>query len=209
MNRPDPTKQKIEPLRSPLFNAGPHWVPYITFSVSGEPKAQPRPRAYSLNGKARMYNPNSANEWKKLIGFTGAHVHGHRDPLNEPLRVDCIFLFPRPQRIQAKVYDRWLYGDREFPHCGRPDLDNLLKAVLDALVDSPVISEDKVVIESSCRKYYHAVGEYPGALIRIWKTAETSEIADKNAEISAIMPRNFRGHTGDAEALINKIREKG
>jgi len=39
----------------------------IHFFVSGDPKAQPRIRAFAINGHARVYDPGTAEGWKSLI----------------------------------------------------------------------------------------------------------------------------------------------
>ena len=45
----------------------------ISFSVDGEPKAQPRPKAFARNfgnkWQARVYDPGTAEGWKSLIAI--------------------------------------------------------------------------------------------------------------------------------------------
>jgi len=39
----------------------------VSFQVAGEPKPQPRPRAYRRGAHASVYNPDSADAWKAAV----------------------------------------------------------------------------------------------------------------------------------------------
>ena len=49
----------------------------------------------------------------------------------------------------------------------RPDLDNLNKAVIDAMQDAGVYTDDSIIIKLSSEKKYCAPGEKEGAFISI------------------------------------------
>ncbi len=108
----------------------------IRFVVRGLPVAQPRHKIRAFmpaNGKrpiAQTYLPSShpVNDWKEAIreGVTDA-MQG-RSPLVVALSVRLTFGMPRPS---SKVWKRKAMP--MYPHTAKPDVDNLAKAVLDAL----------------------------------------------------------------------------
>jgi len=53
------------------------------------------------------------------------------------------------------------------PHTARPDLDNIIKATLDGLVDAGVLDDDKCVVSLRCSKRYAAPGEQPHGVVRL------------------------------------------
>lgn len=137
----------------------------ITFRVYGEPKAQPRPRAFAKKigstFTARVYDAGTAEEWKGLIAL---EVRGLLPPvpLEGPIRLDATFLFDRPKRLLRKRDP-----DERIPHVAKPDRDNLEKALLDCLTQLRLLVDDCQVCAGEVRKFYVARGERPGAEITI------------------------------------------
>ncbi len=117
--------------------------------VNGIPKAQPRPR---MTFSGHVYNPISANDWKNQI--KAAFLPFKRPPITAPIRLQVSFFMPRPKRLK---------GDDPIPHIAKPDTDNLLKAVMDAMTDARVWKDDAQVYAIKSGKWY-AEGE-PGAWI--------------------------------------------
>lgn len=119
--------------------------------VDGMPKAQPRCRR-SRNGG--VYTPHSSDAWKRNIAVA---VCGWRHlPLNEPLGLSLEFSLPRPQRLGP--------GDR-LPHTGKPDVDNLAKAVMDVLARSKIVRDDALFWRVDAEKYYAPSAGRTGCLI--------------------------------------------
>jgi len=137
------------------------WKQVADLVVYGVPKAQPRPRSFAVKGKARMYNPATAEGWKQRIG-TAALTQRPGTPLQGPLRVSIDFYLPRPKRLCRKK-------DPNGPirHTAKPDRDNLEKAVLDALTAIGFWGDDCQVCAGQVRKFYHGKDAQPGARIRI------------------------------------------
>lgn len=133
----------------------------ITIRIDGEPKAMGRARAMSMHGKARVYNPTTAEGWKSLVA---AAFGPHRPPTPHegPLRIDIDFHFPRPKRLMRKK-------DPEGPvwHTAKPDRDNSDKAVLDTLKTIGMYRDDAQVCNGRIRKFYHAKDEIPHAVITV------------------------------------------
>lgn len=113
-------------------------MPTISFFVPGIPVAKGRPRAYKMNnGRIGTYTPDKTVDWeRKVRGY--ANDVKPATPIDEPLTVCIEFTLLKPKSVSKK---------RQFPSV-KPDLDNLEKAVLDAM--NGLIYKDDALI---CRKY--------------------------------------------------------
>lgn len=137
----------------------------ICFSVQGEPKAQPRPKAARRGSFVHIYTPATAKNWKGLVA-SAAKPFLSDEPLDQPLRLDCIFKMPRPKAHYLKsglrpTAPKW--------HVGKPDTDNLTKAVMDCLTDAGMWRDDSIICVSSCVKVYANSPEEVGVTINIDK----------------------------------------
>ena len=138
----------------------------LTIRVTGIPKAQPRHRAFAQRQKgggfrARVYDPGTAEGWKGMIAQ--AIAENSIETILNPSRIDIVWLFPRPKRLLRKRDP-----EGRIPHTAKPDRDNLDKAVMDALVQLNVLSDDCIVWDGRLSKYYAAKDEAPGAIITIY-----------------------------------------
>lgn len=132
----------------------------ITFRVMGIPKGQPRPRAASFGGKARVYDPRTAESWKEAISWVAKH-HRPEEPITGPVAVDLTHYMPRPK---AHFNKHGVKPDAPFHHTGKPDTDNLAKAALDCLTQLGFWRDDSQVCSLAVSKEY---SEQPGARIVI------------------------------------------
>ncbi len=118
----------------------------ITFSVPGEPVPQPRPRVSTRGGFARAYVPatHPVHAYRQTLA-AAARAAGLGET-GEPLNVVIDAVFQRPKSHLRKSGVR-----PDAPRLPRPDVDNLAKAVLDALQD--VMGDDthvaRLVVEKS------------------------------------------------------------
>lgn len=108
--------------------------------VYGDPKAQPRPRAFArkMGNKyvARVYDADTADAWKQSVvakcrELSSAPDHHYPRSL---VKVEIAFYFPRPK--SHLLSDGKLKLKAPSAHTQKPDLDNLAKAVLDAITES-------------------------------------------------------------------------
>jgi len=119
-------------------------------TVWGIPKAQPRARAYRKGAHAAVYDPGTAADWKRQIILAVRAEPGFATaPWSGPIRLDLWFFMPRPKRLCRKRDP-----DGSFPCPGRPDRDNLEKAVMDALVDAELLLDDAQVCAGEVWKLY-------------------------------------------------------
>ena len=149
----------------------------IYIEVRGEPKGQPRPRAFSMGGRVRVYNPATAEGWKSAIA-SAALPHVPPMPLQGPLRVDVAFVFKRPNaHFGTGKNAAVLKATAPQFHVAKPDRDNLDKAVLDALTTIGMWHDDAQVAMGTLSKRYARPGELAGATILIEPLLEAAEDA--------------------------------
>jgi Holliday junction resolvase RusA-like endonuclease len=118
----------------------------IAFSVLGEPVPQPRPRVSTRGGFARAYVPKEhpVHAYRQLLAAAAraAGLGKTGEPLN--VVIDAVFERPKSHLNKAGVKGT-------APRLPRPDVDNLAKAVLDAL--QGVMGDDtnvaRLVVEKS------------------------------------------------------------
>jgi Holliday junction resolvase RusA-like endonuclease len=130
----------------------------IDFFVAGIPKAQPRVKAFVRGGHAGVYTPDSAESWKQAVRQQ-AIANAPESLITGPIRLELDFFLPRPKAH----LDKHGVPKAKSPvwHCKKPDLDNLIKAVTDAITDTQRIwLDDSQICEITATKTYamNAVG---------------------------------------------------
>lgn len=152
----------------------------ISFYVQGTPIPQPRPQVSTQGGFARAFVPKKhpVHAWREAVrvGACGALAISWlsgRAPVAGPLALSVKLYLPRPKshygtgRNAAKV-------KRSAPALPavRPDLDNYLKAIQDAL-DGVLWKDDGQVVQITAAKLY-ADGREPGATITVKQAGEVA-----------------------------------
>lgn len=86
--------------------------------------------------------------------------------LHGPVTVEIDFAFPRPKAHygSGRNIDR-LKATAPFWHTKHPDLDKLIRSILDALTEAGVVTDDGQVCRVLATKRYTTTDERPGALI--------------------------------------------
>jgi len=100
------------------------------------PVAQPRQRISTIGGHARSYLPKKHPVHRYKLALQHAAREAGIEPGNGPLTVGLVFYLPMPASWSKRKRAAMLHS----PHCQKPDLDNLAKAVLDGL--QPIIGDD-------------------------------------------------------------------
>lgn len=123
----------------------------VTFHVHGQPVPQPRVRVSSAGGFARAYVPakHPVHAYRKAIE-AAAREAGVK-PAIEPVDVIVMAQFERPKSHMTKKGVK-----ATAPRLPRPDVDNVGKAVLDAL--QPVLGDDTIVGRLVVAKRYSDAG---------------------------------------------------
>ena len=112
------------------------------FSIPGKPYPLKRPRRASFGG---MFDPKENIEAKKLVAQVAKLAI--KKPIEGPVRLAATFWFERPK----SHYGKTLKPSAPIEHTQRPDVDNLIKTVLDGL-NGIAWADDAQVIEVSGRK---------------------------------------------------------
>lgn len=126
----------------------------IRFTVPAVPVAQPRPRAVSMNGSARVFGAPKSHP---VHAFKATCRMACEDivnvPLEGPLAIVLAFILPRP-KLPKKL------GTHRLPHTKRPDFDNLEKSVVDALTGR-AWKDDAQLCDVRTTKWIAAADEAP------------------------------------------------
>lgn len=121
----------------------------LEFTLHGTPQAKGRPRFY--NGRAVTDAKTRAAEQSILAAYLVAA--GSREPHDGPVSVEITCTFRPADSWPKWKRERALAG--EWPHLGRPDLDNLLK-LLDGL-NGVAWLDDSQLIDVRATKHYGPV----------------------------------------------------
>ena len=139
----------------------------IRFTVHAIPIAQPRQRhrVVSSRGKhfATNYTPKSdpVNTFKAAVQLTASQVYKSA-PLEGPIGMDVILVFPRPKTVAKKL------GDCRLPHDVKPDRDNVYKALSDAM-NGLIYRDDSQICDGRIVKCRAAADEQPHVEVTIWE----------------------------------------
>ena len=124
----------------------------LDFFVAGIPKAQPRVKAFVRGGHAGVYTPDSAESWKQAVRRQ-AFANAPESLMSGVVRIQLDFFLPRPKvhldkhGVQKPKSPVWCQK--------KPDLDNLIKAVTDAITDTQrVWLDDSQICEITATKTY-------------------------------------------------------
>ncbi len=119
----------------------------IEYQLLGVPKPLNRPRF----SKGKVYNSQKS---EMLIDYLSIkRQHNKRSMFQEPIHLDITFIFEIPKSYSNKKQALILNK----PHQVRPDLDNLLKYVMDVCTGA-LYTDDKLITSISAAKIY---GVYP------------------------------------------------
>lgn len=124
--------------------------------VLGKPIAKKRPR-FARRGKFVVtYNDQQTEEGRFLFEV---QKQWNRMPLLGAIKIDLRFFMPIPASTSKK--QTALMEGGAVPHTKKPDIDNLIKFVLDCL-NGVVFNDDSQIVKISGSKVYHP---YPGTEI--------------------------------------------
>lgn len=133
----------------------------ISFTVYGIPISQPRTRAAGFVGKdgkpkAHVYEPGKkdspARQWKSDIRWAlkaellKQDIHSL---IGGPIKLWAVFYMPRTKELNKDKYPA-----ESMPHTVRPDIENLLKLLMDSLTGI-ILTDDRQIYQVNVVKRYH------------------------------------------------------
>lgn len=136
------------------------------FTVWGQPQGKGRARVVSQGGKAHGYTPPKTALYERLVAETYKSSYDGADALRKAveLKIDAFFRVPDswPRRKKQEALAGLL------PVTVKPDCDNILKVIADAL-NGVAWLDDKQVTFAQVRKAY---GAEPRVEIEIWEAVQ-------------------------------------
>jgi len=147
----------------------------ISFFVAGIPKPQARPKVFhrtlkSGKGFTTTYSPKT--NWYNLVYIKSLETKNFtKKRLCGALQVVLVFYMPTPKSLSKKKIEKTYYVSK------RPDVDNLAKAVMDAINQVGLWEDDSQiadlrVIKAYSRNSFCPEGRQEGCQITIREIAE-------------------------------------
>ena len=126
----------------------------VSFEVDGKPEPQGSKFAIIVKGRAQVIddNPHALKAWRKAVAGAAREAVGGRPPLDVACSLEAVFYMPRPKTVT-----------RPEPTV-KPDLDKLLRALMDALKTGGVYTDDARVTRISIEEVY---GQHPGVSVTV------------------------------------------
>jgi Holliday junction resolvase RusA-like endonuclease len=125
----------------------------LTFSVPGVPVPKGWPEFSSHHGRVTTRTPEKTVEYHRRVQMSAFLEMRGREKFAGAVEVTARFVFPLPASWSEKRKTAAL-GQ---PHVSRPNIDNLLKAVLDGL-DAVAFTDDCSVEKISATKQWGCSG---------------------------------------------------
>jgi len=122
----------------------------IKFTVYGEPVAQGRPRATTINGQVRMYDPKKSSDFKDYVRLV-ASEHRPDKLLEGPISLEVKVYKPTLKSFSKKKKVAAESG--MLRPTTKPDVDNYVKGVKDAL-KNVIWKDDSQVVDLHISKWY-------------------------------------------------------
>lgn len=146
--------------------------------INQAPLGKGRPRATVRGGHARMYTPSATAQWEHFAAL-GLRIEYHlaskvipASPMIGPLGCEIVAVFTRTAELlrHTKAHG-FKYAEGRIAHPVKPDLDNVIKAVLDAAEKAQIFTDDKQISTITASKFYAALGEPTHVELRLWRVS--------------------------------------
>ena len=133
---------------------------HVMFNVDCNPVGKQRPRFRRVGNFVRTYSPQATLDFEGLIRNAAERAMGGMQPLETPVALYCYVRLAPAQSYSKKRLRACLEGS-ERPK--KPDLDNVVKAVQDAL-NGVIYKDDVQIVSLHATKKYDTV---PGVEILV------------------------------------------
>lgn len=121
----------------------------VHFIIPGKPIGKGRPR-FTRNG--HCWTPDKTVAYEREIKMAYWSTYGHRKyEADKALAVDIVLYYPRPKSM-AK-HKRLMAQKGVLRPTVKPDVDNVIKAILDA-PNGVAFEDDRQIVQVECEKWY-------------------------------------------------------
>lgn len=128
----------------------------VCFDIEANPVPKGRPRFRRTKTFITTYTPKKTLDFEDLVRKHSQEAMGNTDLLETPVAVYLYFRLPIPQSYSKKTVEACLTGRQR--HIKRPDLDNLIKSVLDGMNGVVFKDDSQIVCLHSTKVYSHVPG---------------------------------------------------
>ena len=124
--------------------------------VPGIPQPQGSKNAYVRGNRAVLVEANKKlPAWRQSVVDKLEAENVSCEPMTDAVDVSIVFFMPRPKSVTRKL------------PTVKPDLDKLIRAILDAGTKAGIYNDDSQVVEIVAYKFYSDEEQPVGALITI------------------------------------------
>lgn len=135
----------------------------IEIHIPMEPIAKGRPRLTTRGGFARAYTPAKTARWEAGAAAFIRSKWKKRDPLVGPVMIDIMIYRSRPKRLCRKKDP-----NHALPCDTKPDVDNYVKAILDACEKANIFANgDQQVFSLNAIKMWAPKGKEGFVVVRV------------------------------------------
>jgi Holliday junction resolvase RusA-like endonuclease len=165
------------------------YMEHVYFEVLGDPVPKARARTVRKGGRTWSFTPKKVVLWEKLVK-TEAEKH-FKKPLIGPIMVSMVFYLNRPASRRVEI---WVPTT--------PDLDNLEKAVLDAL-NGVAYEDDRYVVSKNGQKKYVRYDE-PRVCVRITSLSRQIDLEEFGVKV----PPNRTRRKATSDKTEGKLKKE-
>lgn len=123
----------------------------MNFIVEGKPIGKARPRVTTRGGFARAYTPKPTTEYETQIKTAFLLSDKKGLDFNKPIKIAVVAAYEIPKSFSRKEREQAL--QRQIKPCVKPDIDNVIKTVLDALNDLAYADDKQVTMVKATKLY--------------------------------------------------------
>lgn len=152
----------------------------LQFIVPGEPRGKGRPRFAMRGGKPRSFTDRKTEVYESTVAMAARDVMGGRPPLCGPVSVRVTAILPVP--VSWPQWRREAALDGLVRPTGKPDGDNILKAIKDGC-NAIIYADDAQVVVAQVAKVY---GAAPRVVVDVEELAALPGSRGTKADLQAL-----------------------